>query len=89
VSSDRTLNTHATRGVRAYNGSISGLTAATFGGVAGIFALFFFSEVPKVKKDIMQKVPIIGDWWRKEIPASDSVRGKNLSKLVRRHADNL
>lgn len=31
----------------------SGLTAASFGGVAGIFALFFFSDVPKVRKDIM------------------------------------
>lgn len=31
-----------------------GLTAASFGGVAGIFALFFFSDVPKVRKDIMQ-----------------------------------
>lgn len=31
-----------------------GLTAASFGGVAGVFALFFFSDVPKVRKDIMQ-----------------------------------
>ena len=27
---------------------------AGFGVVAGVFALFFFSDVPKVRKDIMQ-----------------------------------
>jgi len=27
---------------------------AGFGVAAGIFALFFFSDVPKVRKDIMQ-----------------------------------
>ena len=31
-----------------------GLTAASFGAAAGIFGLFFFSDVPKVRKDIMQ-----------------------------------
>ncbi|MCJ1285287.1 hypothetical protein MMC26_004627 [Xylographa opegraphella] len=31
-----------------------GITAGSFGAVAGIFALFFFSDVPKVRKDIMQ-----------------------------------
>lgn len=35
-------------------GSDSGITAGGFGAVAGIFALQFFSEVPKVRKDIMQ-----------------------------------
>lgn len=34
--------------------SCSGVTIGSFGAVAGIFALFFFSEVPKVRKDIMQ-----------------------------------
>lgn len=32
----------------------SGITAGSFGAVAGIFALFFFSDVPKVRVDIMQ-----------------------------------
>lgn len=32
----------------------SATTAGSFGVVAGVFALFFFSEVPKVRKDIMQ-----------------------------------
>lgn len=32
----------------------SGITAGMFGVSAGIFALFFFSDVPKVRKDILQ-----------------------------------
>lgn len=32
---------------------LSGLTAASFGVAAGVFALFFFSDVPKVRNDIM------------------------------------
>lgn len=32
----------------------SGITAASFGVVGGVFALQFFSEVPKVRRDIMQ-----------------------------------
>lgn len=46
--------------------------AAGFGGVAGFFALFFFAEVPRVSKDIMQKVPILGDYFVKEIPPEDN-----------------
>ncbi len=30
------------------------ITAASFGAVGGIFALQFFSEVPKVRTEIMQ-----------------------------------
>lgn len=51
----------------------SGATLGGFGAVAGFFALFFFSDVPKVRKDIMQKIPIIGDRFKREIPASDNV----------------
>lgn len=32
----------------------SGITAGSFGVVAGVFALFFFADVPKVRTDIMQ-----------------------------------
>ena len=38
----------------ADNWRISGITAASFGAVGGIFLLQFFSEVPKVRRDIMQ-----------------------------------
>ncbi|MCJ1244943.1 hypothetical protein MMC30_002144 [Trapelia coarctata] len=49
-----------------------GITMAGFGVATGIFALFFFSDVPKVRKDIMQKLPIIGDLFVREIPPSDN-----------------
>jgi len=43
-----------------------------FGAVAGIFALFFFDGVPKVQKDILQKIPIIGDFYVHEVPPEDN-----------------
>lgn len=43
-----------------------------FGGVAGIFAIFFFAEVPKVRNDIMLKIPILGDYFRVEIAPEDN-----------------
>ncbi|KAJ4287552.1 hypothetical protein N0V90_012255 [Kalmusia sp. IMI 367209] len=49
-----------------------GTLAAGFGGVAGFFALFFFAEVPRVRKDIMQKVPILGDYFIQEIAPEDN-----------------
>lgn len=49
-----------------------GITLGSFGVVAGIFALQFFAEVPKVRKDILQKVPVIGDYFVREIPPSDN-----------------
>ncbi|OCK76376.1 hypothetical protein K432DRAFT_385491 [Lepidopterella palustris CBS 459.81] len=49
-----------------------GMTAGAFGGVAGIFLIFFFSDLPRVRKDIMQKVPVIGDYFVREIPPEDN-----------------
>lgn len=46
--------------------------AAGFGGVAGFFALFFFAEVPRVREDIMRKVPVLGDYFVKEIAPEDN-----------------
>jgi len=43
-----------------------------FAGVAGIFALFFFGEVPKVRKDILSKVPFVGSYFIREIPADEN-----------------
>ncbi|KAL8824312.1 MAG: hypothetical protein Q9191_005135 [Dirinaria sp. TL-2023a] len=53
-------------------GGDSGITAGSFGVVAGIFALQFFSEVPKVRRDIMQKIPVIGEYFERDIPPSDN-----------------
>jgi hypothetical protein len=40
--------------------------------MAGTFAIFFFDAVPKVKQDILSKVPIIGDFYINEIPPEDN-----------------
>lgn len=46
--------------------------AAAFGVSAGIFALFFFDGIPRVQKDILQKVPFIGGFFVHEIPPEDN-----------------
>ncbi|CAK4031094.1 related to ubiquinol cytochrome c reductase kDa subunit [Lecanosticta acicola] len=50
----------------------SGGLAAGFGGVAGVFALFFFDGVPRVQRDILQKIPFIGNFFVHEIPPEDN-----------------
>jgi len=59
-------------GIDLHRARIFGTTAAGFGAVAGIFALFFFADVPKVRKDIMQKIPFIGSHFVKEIAPEDN-----------------
>jgi len=49
-----------------------GVLAAGFGGVAGFFALFFFAEVPKVRDDIMKKIPVLDKFFTNEIPPEDN-----------------
>lgn len=52
--------------------SHSGAIAAGFGVSAGIFALFFFAEVPKVRKDILVKLPVVGEYFVREVPPEDN-----------------
>ncbi|RMZ86057.1 hypothetical protein DV737_g7, partial [Chaetothyriales sp. CBS 132003] len=46
--------------------------AAGFGVAAGVFAVYFFGEVPRVRKDILQKVPVVGDYWVREVAPEDN-----------------
>ncbi|KAI9758677.1 MAG: hypothetical protein M4579_002925 [Chaenotheca gracillima] len=48
-------------------------TLGGFGAVGGIFALFFFSGIPRVQRDILQPLPVIGDHFLQETPAEDNV----------------
>ncbi|KAH8712216.1 ubiquinol-cytochrome-c reductase complex subunit-domain-containing protein [Phaeosphaeriaceae sp. PMI808] len=50
----------------------AGVLAGGFGGVAGFFALFFFAEVPRVREDVMKKVPILGNYFHVEIAPEDN-----------------
>jgi len=45
---------------------------AGFGVAAGIFALFFFAEVPRFRKDIVEKIPVVGDYFHVEIAPEDN-----------------
>ncbi|KAK2785895.1 hypothetical protein FQN52_009184 [Onygenales sp. PD_12] len=49
-----------------------GTIASGFGVTAGIFAVFFFGEIPRVRKDILMNIPVIGGYWERSIPAEDN-----------------
>ncbi|KAG0125273.1 ubiquinol-cytochrome-c reductase complex subunit-domain-containing protein [Tuber indicum] len=50
-----------------------GISAASFAAVAGGTVIFILEGVPRVQKDILQKLPLIGSYWTgREKPASDN-----------------
>lgn len=51
----------------------SGAIIAGFGGAAGAAVLLFASDIPRFRKDIMQKIPVIGSYWVREVPPEDNV----------------
>ncbi|KDN64157.1 putative null [Colletotrichum sublineola] len=50
----------------------SGTRAAGFGAAAAIGALFFASGIPRIQRDILMKIPVIGQVYVKDIPPSDN-----------------
>ncbi|CEL01236.1 hypothetical protein ASPCAL00824 [Aspergillus calidoustus] len=50
----------------------AGSIAATFGVSAGVSALFFFGEVPRVRKDILQKLPFFDTYLDRTVPPEDN-----------------
>ncbi|KAL2111387.1 hypothetical protein VUR80DRAFT_10170 [Thermomyces stellatus] len=51
----------------------TGFYTAQFGGAAVIAVLFFASGIPRVQKDVLSRIPIVGRLTEKpEIPASDN-----------------
>ncbi|KAI2003282.1 hypothetical protein LOZ67_004454 [Ophidiomyces ophidiicola] len=50
----------------------AGVIASGFGVAAGIFAVFFFGEVPRVRQDILMNVPVIGGYWERKIAPEDN-----------------
>lgn len=51
----------------------SGTIAGGFGVAAGLFAVFFFGEVPRVRKDVLQKLPFFDKYLDRTIPPEDNV----------------
>jgi len=50
----------------------SAFLAGSLGAAAGAFALFFFCDVPRVRIDIMEKIPVLGDYFVKKIAPEDN-----------------
>ncbi|KAK2746666.1 autophagy protein 5 [Myotisia sp. PD_48] len=50
-----------------------GTIATGFGIATGIFAVFFFGEVPRVRKDILMNIPVIGGYWERSIAPEDNI----------------
>lgn len=44
-----------------------------FGVSAGVFAVFFFGEIPRVRKDILQKLPFFKTYLDRTIAPEDNV----------------
>ncbi|BFZ62928.1 hypothetical protein YB2330_004040 [Saitoella coloradoensis] len=45
---------------------------AAWGATAGVAAIFLLSGLPRMKRDVLQKIPFVGGYFINEIPASDS-----------------
>ncbi|KAF7590537.1 hypothetical protein BBP40_002678 [Aspergillus hancockii] len=46
--------------------------AATFGASAGVFALFFFGEVPRVRNDVLRQLPFFDEYFDRSIAPEDN-----------------
>jgi len=46
--------------------------AATFGVATGIAVVFFGEEIPPMRRDILERLPIIGSYWNRDIPPEDN-----------------
>lgn len=53
--------------------NISGALAGSFGVAAGTFAIFFFGEIPRVRRDILMKVPFLDRYFDRTVAPEDNV----------------
>jgi len=51
----------------------SGGIVGTFGVAAGVGALFFFGEVPRVRRDILQQFPFFDQYFDRRLAPEDNV----------------
>lgn len=59
----------------------SGAKSAAFGGALGFAVLFYASGMPRVRKDILQKIPLIGGLFVTEIHPADNVSDRCVALL--------
>ncbi len=60
---------------------ISGTLAASFGVFAGAAALFMLGEVPRVRRDILQKIPGLDTYYDRRVAPEDNVSLACLSSI--------
>ncbi|EIN07734.1 hypothetical protein PUNSTDRAFT_69558, partial [Punctularia strigosozonata HHB-11173 SS5] len=48
-----------------------GTSSVVFGAAAGTAALLLLSVTPLIKRDILVKVPVLGNYYEDKIPACD------------------
>ncbi|QIX02504.1 hypothetical protein AMS68_008021 [Peltaster fructicola] len=46
--------------------------AVGFGAAAGVFAVFFLNAVPRLQRDVLSKIPLIGGFFTHEIAPEDN-----------------
>jgi hypothetical protein len=46
--------------------------ATGMGVAAGIAVVFFAEEIPPMRQDVLQNIPLIGSYWKKEIAPEDN-----------------
>lgn len=44
---------------------------ALWGAGAGIMALYVLSATPKIKRELLVKIPVLGSYYEDKVPASD------------------
>ncbi|CAN8102067.1 unnamed protein product [Discula destructiva] len=49
-----------------------GVKLAGFGGVALFAVIFYTSSIPKLQRDVLQKVPFVGSYFVNEVPPEDN-----------------
>lgn len=57
-----------------------------FGVAAGVGAIFFFGEVPRVRKDILMKLPWFDSYFDRTVAPEDNVSGNPLQRKRRRRS---
>ncbi|KAI0811268.1 cytochrome b-c1 complex subunit 10 [Irpex lacteus] len=46
-------------------------SAALWGAGAGLAALYLLSVTPKIKRELLVKIPVLGSYYEDKVPASD------------------
>ncbi|KAM0350111.1 hypothetical protein ACHAPU_003274 [Fusarium lateritium] len=50
-----------------------GTRLAMYGAPAGVAVLLFANGIPRVQRDVLQKIPILGSYFHKEVHPADNV----------------